>query len=279
MQTLAKIVTIQATIMASLLPTVSPEQETKNITLFIKDTLAKQHFKNAVIGLSGGIDSTTVFYLLKNTLDPKNIFIAHLPYVDSEEKQIRRLIANVSISESNIAIFSIEPLVKAFAQKLSLSQDNTQLSKMRLGNIMTRIRMILLYDIAKKQNALVVGTENKSESLLGYFTRFGDEASDLEPIKHLYKTQVYQLAKHLGIPSSIIKKTPTAGLWEKQTDEKEFGFSYQEADQVLYLYYDQKKQIEQIIQAGLPHAQKIIEWSKKNWYKHEAPYLAKKSLD
>jgi NAD+ synthase len=137
---------------------------------------------------------------------------------------------------------------------------------------MARVRMILLYDLAKKHNALVCGTENKSEYLLGYFTRFGDAASDFEPIQHLYKTQVYQLASSLGVPKNIIKKTPTAGLWHGQTDEGEFGFSYKEADEVLFYYYDKKLKLEEIKNKGFKNAEKIIKFSLKNSYKHHAPY-------
>ena len=104
------------------------------------------------------------------------------------------------------------------------------MNDLRRGNIATRMRMILLYDLAKKYQALVLGTENRSEYLLGYYTRFGDEASDLAPIRELYKTQVKQLACYLKIPEKIINKTPTAGMWIGQTDEGEFGFTYKEAD-------------------------------------------------
>ncbi len=147
--------------------------------------------------------------------------------------------------------------------------------KVRVGNIMARIRMILLYDLAKKHNALVCGTENKSEFLLGYFTRFGDEASDFEPIQHLYKTQVFQLASFLNVPKNIIQQVPTAGLWRNQTDEKEFGFTYKEADQVLFYYYDQKLKLEEIKGMGFKNAATIINFALKNSYKHRTPYTTK----
>jgi len=132
------------------------------------------------------------------------------------------------------------------------------------------MRMILLFDLAKKYKALVLGTENKTEHLLGYFTRFGDSASDIEPIRHLYKTQVRKLAKYLKIPEKIIKKTPTAGLWQGQTDEREFGFSYGEADQILLLYLDQKKNVEEIVNKGikLEQVEKVVKRLKANEFKH-----------
>ena len=135
--------------------------------------------------------------------------------------------------------------------------------------------MILLFDLAKRENALVLGTENKTEHLLGYFTRFGDEASDVEPIRNLYKTQVRQLAPYLGIPKKIIEKTPTAGMWAGQTDEGEFGFTYEDADKILTLYREQKKTAEEIGKEGLKKdvIEKVLGRMKVNEFKHRLPYV------
>jgi NAD+ synthase len=135
------------------------------------------------------------------------------------------------------------------------------------------MRMIVLFDLAKKYNALVVGTENKSENLLSYFTRYGDQASDIEPIEHLYKTQVYQLANHLGVQEILLNQTPTAGLWQGQTDEGQFGFSYQEADQVLFLHLEKGLDVETIEQQGFTNARAILSWREKNLFKHNVPYV------
>ena len=137
---------------------------------------------------------------------------------------------------------------------------------------MARVRMIILFDLAKKYGSLVCGTENKSEKLLGYFTRFGDSASDIEPLSHLYKTQVYQLAKYLKVPEKIINQVPTAGLWTGQTDEDEFGFTYQEADQVLHQYFDKKKSAGQIKKLGFKNTDKIIKRIVDNQFKFQTPY-------
>jgi len=144
--------------------------------------------------------------------------------------------------------------------------------KISLGNIMARVRMIILFDLAKKHNALVCGTENKSERLLGYFTRFGDAASDIEPVTHLYKTQIYQLAKYLKVTKKIIDQPPTADLWKGQTDEGEFGFTYEEADQVLYLYFDKKIATKEIKRLGFKNVEKIIKRFLGNQFKQETPY-------
>jgi len=170
-----------------------------------------------------------------------------------------------------LRIFVIPDLIPVFTGT-NLDSRFRGNDNVRLGNIMARVRMIILYDLAKKHNALVCGTENKSENLLGYFTRFGDQASDFEPIQHLYKTQVYQLAKFLGVPKNIVEKTPTAGLWHGQTDEEEFGFTYKEADQVLSYFYDKKLKLEEIKKMGFTNADKIINFSLRNSYKHSAPY-------
>lgn len=234
---------------------INPTKEIKKIVHFLKTTFRKQHIPNAVIGLSGGIDSTVSYYLLKKALPIKNIYPVHLPYDHSPP-----------FVPKNIPVISIKKPVDELKKLLKANE------KIRLGNIMARVRMIILFDLSKKHNALVCGTENRSEHLLGYFTRFGDAASDIEPIAHLYKTQVYQLAKYLGVPQKIIAQKPTAGLWSGQTDEKEFGFTYEEADHVLYLYFEKKLTMSSIHAQGFRNAEKIISFAKKSSFKREAPY-------
>lgn len=254
------------------------EQEETKIADFIKDVLKKTGKNKVVIGLSGGIDSATSLYLLKKSIPKENIIAIHLPYSQNDE-HLKKVLEG--FPEENIINMTIKPIVDICANQLGINQPSSSHDThgtpdahdtLRLGNIAARTRMIILYDLAKKHNALVCGTENKSEHYLGYFTRFGDEASDFEPIIHLYKTQVIELAKHLGVSKEIIEKTPTAGLWQDQTDEKEFGFTYKEADQVLYEYLEQKKTVEQILKMGFKNAEKIIQRVLKNKFKLETPY-------
>lgn len=253
--------------------TINPQEEKEKIVSFLKDTFAKQHINHAVIGISGGIDSAVSFSLLKEALKPENIFVAHMYYFESKFADMEQIVKQANVPSENIIHISIKEPVDALI-RLQHIEENEE-NNVRIGNIAARIRMIILFDLAKKVNGLVCGTENKSENLLSYFTRFGDQASDIEPIEHLYKTQVVQLAKHLGIPEKIINQQPSAGLWKGQTDEGQFGFTYEEADQVLFLHLEKKLSIDEIEKQGFTNAQKIINWHKKNLFKHQTPYIVK----
>lgn len=245
---------------------IKPEYETKRIVNFLKKVKRKTGIEKVVIGMSGGIDSTTAFYLLKEIYSPENIYPAILNFYPKDNNLIKKIIGEVGVPKTNVLDISIKPMVDELEKRLLID------SKVRKGNLMARTRMIVLFDLAKKVGGLVSGTENKTEKLLGYYTRFGDSASDLEPISHLYKTQVYELAKYLGVPNEIIKAQPTAGLWAGQTDEREFGFTYKEADQVLYLHYNKRVNLEKVKRMGFKKADKIIERSLSNRFKLLVPY-------
>lgn len=248
------------------------EAEKVRIQSHISSVLAKTQFKNVIIAVSGGIDSATALHLLCSTLLVEHIYVVHMPYFGNSTEFFQTTIAELGIPEKNILLSPIGTVVDAIAKTQDLDPDNSRDYNLRLGNIMARTRMILLYDLAKQHNALVCGTENKTENYLGYFTRFGDAASDFEVINHLYKTQVRQLASYLQVPQAIIDVSPTAGLWEGQTDEKELGFSYEEADQVLYQYFEKKVSLDKLSK-HFPTATRIIETAQKNAFKHEVPYL------
>lgn len=255
---------------------IDPKAESNRIIKFLRKTFKDQKIANAVIGLSGGIDSTTSLFLLAKAIPPQNIYPLYLPCFKSHKQSITQMLNQLKIPQKNFREINLNPFVNIFKKFLfpKLPTTNYQLlsTHVRLGNIMTRIRMIILFDHAKKYRALVCGTENKSERLLGYFTRFGDAASDIEPIRHLYKTQVYQLAQYLKVPKEIIRQQPTAGLWKDQTDEDEFGFTYEEADQVLHLHFEKKLSLKEIKIQRFPNAEKIISFAQKNSFKHLTPY-------
>jgi len=249
--------------------------EAKKTEEFIKKEVGRTGFKRVVLGLSGGVDSSTVLMLCVKALGAENVLVYILPNGELDKKtdrDIKKLFDIVKIPEENIVRINIKKTIDAIKSQINLINKN---SLVRYGNIVARVRMIVLFDAAKKNRALVCGTENKSEYLLGYYTRFGDGASDIEPIRHLYKTQLIGLAKYLGVPEEIINKKATAGLWEGQTDEGEMGFSYKLADVVLYLKLEKKLSDEQIISLGFfkKELYKIWKFYLKNLFKQRAPFV------
>ena len=256
------------------------QNKQKEIVKFLGETFDKTGKTRAVIGLSGGIDSATSFFLLRKVLPIENINAVYMPYnlskakisssaySDGEptevEQRVSRMCRKSGLPTQNFLSIPIKGMVDQLARGLKTDD------KARKGNIMARVRMIILFDLAKKFDALVCGTENKSEHHLGYFTRFGDEASDIEPIRHLYKSQIRELAKELGVPQEVLDAVPTAGLWDGQTDEGQFGFTYKEADQILKAFFEGESL--KSLQARLPNAKKILKLMKANEFKHLVPY-------
>lgn len=247
------------------------ETTSKKLESFIQAACKKEKYKDVFIGVSGGVDSATSLILIVKALGKNHVYPVLLPYgkLSTEgTRDAKLVIDSLKIPHGQVTNVDIKPFVDS-VMKYDKSMDDG-----RRGNVMARMRMVVLFDLSKKLNRLVIGTENKTEHLLGYYTRFGDEASDIEPIKELYKTQVFQLAKHLGVPQKIISKSPTAGLWEGQTDEGEFGFSYELADKILYLYDEKKLSKTEIIAKG--YDKKVVErlwwWIRKGEFKDRLPY-------
>lgn len=252
-------------------PPFDPAKTAAEIRQFIKTTLSQTGFTRLVVGVSGGVDSAVCCTLGLQTAGAENIFAGLFPYgtlPEGGQRDAKTLLEKLQVPPAHVQTVDIKPLVDPIFQK------DPSMGDIRQGNVMARMRMLLLFDMAKKYNTLVLGTENKTEHLFGYFTRFGDAASDIEPIVGLYKTQVRQLAEYLDIPPQIVKKEPTAGLWHGQTDEGEFGFTYQDADSILYLYFDKRFSTEQIIQEGFSAhtVKKVLDRVEKNAFKRKLPY-------
>jgi len=212
-------------------------QIVNNIKVFLLTEFKRAGKNKAVVGVSGGIDSSVVATLCVIALGKKNVVLLQLPYrgISSQgsERDSKELAEFLKVPRRNVLKFKINNIVDNYKQQLTPDL-------LRLGNIMARVRMIYLYDISKKINGLVVGTCNRSELLLGYETRYGDGACDLNPISSLYKNQIYQLAHYFNLPENILKKPPSAELWNGQTDENELGFSYDWVDPLLYFLIDKK---------------------------------------
>jgi len=184
--------------------------------------------KGIVVGLSGGVDSSVAATFCCRAIGGEKVLGLSLPASVSNPADIKDAAALCKQIGMMHRVVSIEPMLEGFRTMPEFNE-----SRYLLGNLMARIRMAVLYYHANRDQKIVCGTSNRSEYMLGYCTKFGDNAADLQPLLHLYKTEVYDYAQELGIPESIIKKAPSAGLWEGQRDEEEIGLSYREIDHSL----------------------------------------------
>lgn len=243
------------------------------LTAFIRTELNRCGFQRAVVGLSGGVDSSVACVLATEALGPENVLAVQMPYRTSSSDSSAH--AQLIIDQWGVrtVVEDITPMVEPYFER------HPEMSNIRRGNVMSRARMIVLYDKSAEFNALVVGTSNKTELLLGYGTIFGDLASAVNPIGDLYKTQVRQLAQALGIPKVIIAKPPSADLWNGQTDEGELGFTYAEVDKLLYLLVDERYSADEAIAAGFDadFVHKVIALMRRNQFKRLPPIIAKLS--
>ena len=204
------------------------EETTTIITDFIKTYVDNSRCKGLVIGLSGGIDSAVVAALCKKALGNQKVKCVFMPDESTPKLDYKHQELFAKNFDLNCKVKDITSIVKNFED-----ESITKTDKYALANIKARTRMIFLYEYANMSKSLVCGTSNKSELLVGYFTKYGDGGVDLMPIGDLYKTQVWELAKHLKIPKELISKPPTAGLWKDQSDEKELKMDYKTLDIIL----------------------------------------------
>ena len=252
---------------------INAELVTEILYRFIRNEIRRAGFEHAVVGLSGGIDSSVVTYLAARAMGPKNVLAVTMPYKTSSEatrKDSQAIVDQLGVQTLDVPI--TEQIDAYFAMFADASQ-------MRLANKCARERMTVLYDQSAAFEGLVLGTSNKSELLLGYGTQFGDMASAINPAGDLYKTQLYQLAAHLGVPEHILGKKPTGDLWIGQTDEDELGFSYADVDRMLYLLVDRRWKRSELVRAGFDEkfVTRVSDMIRRNHYKRRMPVIAKLS--
>ena len=238
---------------------------------FLRENFKKAGFSKAVLGLSGGIDSALVAYLLRDALGKENVLAIMMPYKSSNPDSLNHAKLVVEDLKINAKTIEITNMIDAYFK------NEKDASSLRMGNKMARERMSILFDYSSKENALVVGTSNKTEIYLGYSTQFGDSACALNPIGDLYKTNIWDLSRYLKIPNELIEKKPSADLWEGQTDEQEMGLTYKEADQVLYRMLEENKTVEEVLAEGFNKdlVDNIVRRMNRSEYKRRMPLIAK----
>ena len=238
---------------------------------FLRENFKKAGFSKAEWGLSGGIDSALVAYLLRDALGKENVLAIMMPYKSSNPDSLNHAKLVIEDLKINSKTIEITDMIDAYFK------NEKEATSLRMGNKMARERMSILFDYSSKENALVVGTSNKTEIYLGYSTQFGDSACALNPIGDLYKTNIWDLSRYLKIPNELIEKKPSADLWEGQTDEQEMGLTYKEADQVLYRMLEENKTVEEVLAEGFNKdlVDNIVRRMNRSEYKRRMPLIAK----
>ncbi len=248
---------------------------------FIRNQLRQAGFKRALLGLSGGIDSALTAFLSAEAVGTESLLCVLMPYRTSAPESVdhARLVVDKLGCASELV--DISPMVDAyFGRNGDIGAGGTAASDanpVRRGNFMARTRMAVLYDRSVMWGGLVVGTGNKTESLIGYTTVFGDSACAFNPIGDLYKSQVRQVAAAMGVPEEIIRKAPSADLWPGQTDEAEAGFEYHELDRLLFWMIDKRRTDEELVAMGFKEAtiRRIQSMVAMSEFKRQVPPVAK----
>jgi NAD+ synthase len=241
----------------------------KYLINFLKEETYKTGLSGAVLGLSGGIDSAVVAVLAKKAFGD-NLVVFLLPSQFSSDYSITDALKLCERFDINHEIIEIKDIVLGY-------KENQNSTSLRVGNFSARVRMAILFDQSAKYNSLVIGTSNKSEILLGYGTWYGDLASAINPIGDLYKSEVFEFAKYLNVNEEIIKKPPSADLWEGQSDEDELGYSYKEIDEVFYELIEKRRNPKEVIDDGFDKELTYMLEKKiyQNQFKRKMPLIAK----
>ncbi|MDP4200643.1 MAG: NAD+ synthase [Bacteroidota bacterium] len=251
------------------------EQAAHVLSIFIGDEVRRTGLKKVVIGLSGGVDSALSTYLSVRALGSEHVHVLLMPFRTSNPESVSDAEAVVKDLGLSHELLSISSTADAFFNETENSIG--EMDRMRRGNALARLRMIALYDRSMALGGLVIGTSNKTESLLGYTTLFGDNASAINPLGDLYKTQVWQLAEYLGVPDSIVHKAPSADLWPGQTDEAELGIAYHEVDELLFFMVDLRESDDALMRRGFSSELigRIRQKIQRSQFKRRPPLIAK----
>ena len=244
----------------------------ERITGFIRDVVSKAGADGVVVGLSGGVDSSTTAFLCVRALGSERVLGVIMPEKGvTKEEDVEDAIKVCEILGIEYRHVEISPIVRAFLNELGEG------SRIAVANLKPRIRMIINYYFANSMNRLVAGTGNKSELLTGYFTKFGDGGVDFLPIGDLYKTEVFELARYLGVPERIVRKTPSSGLWVGQTDEGELGISYAKLDTILKALESGIKadEIPKMYDVTEEEVKRVISLVERSRHKREMPPVAR----
>jgi NAD+ synthase len=263
------------------LPAIEPVQAVRVIVGFIRGQLEQTGFRRCVVGLSGGVDSATVAFLVARAIGPDNVLAVRMPYRTSSpesETDALRVVDALGCRTERVDITPmVEPMLSLIGGDEAVPSDELNV---RRGNVMARQRMVVVYDRSAAFDALVAGTSNKTEALLGYGTLHGDMACAFAPIGDLYKTQLRAVATELGVPEEILRKPPSADLWPGQTDEGELGRSYDVLDRALFALVDRRWSVDRCVAAGLDR--ELVEWVARRVaqmeFKRQPPPVAKVSL-
>jgi NAD+ synthase len=260
------------------LPELDPARAVEVIVGFIRSQLEQTGFRRLVIGLSGGVDSSAAAFLAARAVDPDDLLAVRMPYRTSSPESEADAVVVAEVLGCRTERVDITPMVEPMLE-LIRPEDDPSL-RVRRGNVMARQRMIVLYDRSAAFDALVLGTSNKTEALLGYGTLHGDMAAALQPIGDLYKSQLRAVATELGVPQRIVSKPPSADLWPGQTDEGELGASYEDLDRILFALVDRRWTSDRCVAAGLDGA--LVKWVARRVaqteFKRQLPPVAKISL-
>ena len=236
---------------------------TSTIENFLEEQMKKNHSEGLILGLSGGIDSAVLAYICKRKFPDKTIAIvmpdtAITPKIETEDA-----LKMISLTGIQYKLIDINPIVNEYSMYLEPNERAK-------GNLRARVRTNILYYYANAKNYLVLGSSDKSEYLIGYFTKFGDGASDITPIVSLYKLQVREIAKYLGVPENVITKKSSPHLWKDHEAENELGVSYEEVDSILYCLFDKKlsaQETQEVTGIEMSTIEKIQELNKNSEHK------------